>query len=853
MKKNRFGYLLFALISCLTITSCDFESFLSNYENVDDTNISLEQSSDSNNFKDQFGSWWNGATSNMGNWWDGASSNLGDWWDGATSNLGEWWDGTSTNIDQWWSVVSKDLDVWWDKTSNDMDIWWDNASDNLNIWWDNTKETRKELYAKADEKFQELSEYLIEEKDAAIDEVVTKLATIIYDNNKKSIGSELPKSNKTFTKRDINNINDNYNYNYDEEAFAYKLVISTIPASYQTFPAILTNENNEKIIGIGYTDLKDLYVSEDGEKFYCCGFISLNNENGLQLEDVDKGLIVTRYDLDTSYNTKFVLSYLPQEFETHCVALGKYFKFGIDENCCINYICEDYENNIVDTSLGELYSFDENKVISNNQESSIFTSSDFMKEINYNNRSISEIKKELYQLLDEYDINFKSIKIGEIFETVKSKISNYFNENNIINDIKSLTLNDICGSNIFSPVPPSESSQWEKWLIGSCCVMVCIATIVVSIYIPQLRTFMNGLAGSIVEVFVEIVIENKNVSGLDFRKIIIACVSGMVASNLNIVGDAFVGGFTEAVFSLIDNKTFDEVIQSFFYGCVAGLALGAAFNFASRAIAKVVTDLCPNFCNKVAKHISQNQVFFAKKKTFKVSGEDLVNAGYSAKSNNILDSNFNSEYSKRAMKQLPSTDNPNFKYLTLDGNISNTKIKNGYIEISDIADDSIKKSAINFETGETVHKFKVTEYQVEFDSLKSPTVKIDDMTEYRYNKIDKITGERIIGNFEKADIALANHWSKNPDAVPNMFNKYFADYNVSLDTISADDISMLRRYFDLTWHESKGGIMQLVPNALHSKIGHAGAIAGIKLSKLYSIRDVSLKGYITIYSNVLVN
>lgn len=752
-------------------------------------------------------------------------------------------------------ILASNFNEWWGSASKDVSTWWDNASDDISVWFEEACESGKDFGKKVSEKINEIYNYLVVESEETMDKIATDIAQKIHDNATKSIGGVLPKSDRTFENKTLF---DPYTEkcNYDEEAFAYKLIAATLPADFDYFPASLIDSEGESVIGLGYTNYKDAFKSDDGKILYGCGFMSLVDEKPIDVSELEKDVVVRRVDMDVA-DYSFFLSQLPESYKSHCVALGKYFTFGVNEGHVIEYTCVDYTPGIVNDSLGGLYSFDENKIVANGNKASYLTDSDFYSEVKYASRSVETIKQDMLKSLESFDIDLANIDIQGIFNLVKEKITSLYN--NFSNNIGSLTLNDVLSVDIFSPTVPTNAQDFEKWIVGISCVLVCLLTIVIAVFIPQLRATVATIAGAVVEVLVQVVMENRSVKSLDFRKIVIAAVAGAISANMGIVGDSFVGGITDAVFALIDGQNFKTAIESLFYGMVAGLALGLTFSFLSKLLGNVINALKPDFLDNLSKKIGQNQIFFGNKTMKKVSDVDLINAGYSAnktgKYANGINSNYKTQLAANAVEQLPSVKNKGFKYYDVNGNVSTTKLTNGILGITDDADIALKNTLIDFETGKSVDKLFIKNGNIDFDSINPPTVYIDDLTSNRYNKY--IDGEYVIGNFTKADQKLADLYSYNVDAMPKSIREYFISKGYVLDDtfrIDGSVIKTMRNDLSITCHEvGLTGKVQFVPIEAHSKIGHLGLIGSIKLGKLYDARDVSLKGYITIYSKVVTS
>ena len=101
----------------------------------------------------------------------------------------------------------------------------------------------------------------------------------------------------------------------------------------------------------------------------------------------------------------------------------------------------------------------------------------------------------------------------------------------------------------------------------------------------------------------------------------------------------------------------------------------------------------------------------------------------------------------------------------------------------------------------------------DFSPYAIAEVKIPDMTNERYS----IKSKGIVGNFDKADTALAKYWSD-------------IKYN-GRSTWTADDVKIFRENYPykLTWHEmSNMESMQLVPFDVNDTFKHYGGVAEYK-------------------------
>ena len=102
----------------------------------------------------------------------------------------------------------------------------------------------------------------------------------------------------------------------------------------------------------------------------------------------------------------------------------------------------------------------------------------------------------------------------------------------------------------------------------------------------------------------------------------------------------------------------------------------------------------------------------------------------------------------------------------------------------------------------------------DFAPVSEARVEIDGMSENRYSKIGD-NGERIVGNFGKADVKCAEAWS--------------AEARDGKTDWSSKDVSVWRKENGFSWHENNDmKTMDLVPHDIHAACTHLGGVAEIK-------------------------
>ncbi|MBE5743142.1 MAG: hypothetical protein E7358_00300 [Clostridiales bacterium] len=741
----------------------------------------------------------------------------------------------------WWDDAMSDLEDWWGDASIDLEDWWGNASSDLENWWEDVSATGGDIAAAIDDKFNQLAGSLKFQKDKIVDDIATKLAEATYNSyNENNI---IPLSSRSFEHMDISSLDEDSlnafedDLLYDEEAFVYQLIIALMPTSYDVFIATTENSAGEVVYGLAYTDYSRIYKNSEGIKYSLSGFITLNGEAVLTESELSSCKEIIRKDGAEDDEMRYVYAYQPESYTTHCVALNKYFIFGVDSNAQITYTCEPYSAYKIRSDLGDLYSFDQNKIIYNSSTNSHFTNSECYTQIKNETRSLKEIKQDFLNEFKNYELEFSSIDIASIFTSVKNTITQIFSEKGIANAVSSLTLNDIFSTNIFTPNVPSTATEKEKWVVGVACVVVSIITVAITIKKPQASSTAGAIAGAAIEVLLEVVMQNQSVESLDYRKVALAAVAGALSANLGIVGDSFVGGVTEGLYSLIDGEDVKTALESFSKGCLTGIALGVTFKCVGKLLGGVVNSIRPKLRRNVSNFVNDADIYVGGKKATVMANasSDIAEqtTQKAVRKINVNNKQFREVFEESALKQLPSLKNANFEYITKNGSLSAKKLRSGFLNITPEASDAIKKASVNMYTGEKVTKFTIKNWQVDFSELNAPSVKIGNMTTIR---------KGADGNFRKADILLAKNWGENPSLIPPSIRNYFENikgWKTAEDFLDLDAaaIANMRTYLQLTWHEANiNGLMQLIPMQLHSAVGHVGAVGALKIMQCLNNR-----------------
>lgn len=394
------------------------------------------------------------------------------------------------------------------------------------------------------------------------------------------------------------------------ELFVYDLIFNELSIYYDVFTAVITLSNGKVVHGIGYTDYSEAYKLEDGSKtLFSSGFIAFCDQPYISQRMYESGLEIERLeDDDDKYG--FIYAFSREPFTSHLVVFDKYITYGVDEESQIFYTETEYDKDYLrknfNTALGTLYSYDENRVLND------FS---FGKYLPLGGISVSDeidfrgLEAEINRIIEEQNLKFSTVDIQTAVYIAQDALNSYllslqeetflgYNVKELVEiskQIDPMSCIRITADGLelvdIQPTPPRTASGLMKWLTALGAVAAVAGGVVLSIYgMPHLA---GAVIGSAIEVFTEVVIENKTLENVDWRKVAIAAVAGAISANLGLFGDSVVGGATNATFTLIDGGSLGDVANDFAIGTAAGLALGGAFNMVGKGISKLASKL-PN-------------------------------------------------------------------------------------------------------------------------------------------------------------------------------------------------------------------------------------------------------------------
>lgn len=324
------------------------------------------------------------------------------------------------------------------------------------------------------------------------------------------------------------------------EVFVRQQLFMQYALLYDTFNAAIMLEDGSEITGIGFTDYSSYFEAEDESVgYFSAGFIA---DYGYQIpnEEVENGLVIENLDF-TDERYQFVYDYETVPFMGHCVKDGNYVKYGVNEKGAITYESSTYGRGNCDESLGALYSFDTGKYVYDPDMGnyiyisgiSLFDQIDYaaieahMNKIiaeQNNNLSHTEIVSSAYfaqeaivsYLLSMQEETFLGYRVSELVESA-SKLDP--------TQCIRITPEGFVTIDIDDDIPGT-ADELTKWLIGVGCFITVAGSIALNIFVPAARPLSGAITSAAIEVFIQVVINNKSLDNVKWEKVAVAAASG---------------------------------------------------------------------------------------------------------------------------------------------------------------------------------------------------------------------------------------------------------------------------------------------------------------------------------------
>ena len=640
-------------------------------------------------------------------------------------------------------------------------------------------------------------------------------------------------------------------YTGDIEAFAYGLIIRQLECLYDVFPACVELSDGNTVYGIAYTDYKNCY--SDADETNCCfesGFIPFNGEISVSQEEFDTGLRIVNLDF-TDNQTVFLWTYGSDSFKQHCVVYNQYLQYGVDDGGAVFYESSEYIPGVCEESIGSLYSYDKAKYLLDFDVGTYLgvTGVSLFSQLDYD-----ELEKEINRVIQTQNINFSSVDIVSCVS---------FSQEAIVSHLLSLQEESFLGYNVedlvlaakaldpmecFRITPEGletlklkkcvDTTDIAKWLVGMGCAIVTAVAMVgsfVFIECPPLSALADSVAGTAMDIFVQVVISEKELEDIDWRKVALAAASGALSGLLgpylfaklgelpyfvlDSALDGFIGSINQIAASWLDGIEGESAFNAMGAGFALAFILSASFKGLSAVVTKAIHTIGPAIKRVAEKCLPAltHKVSMAMQKTGSLIGKmkkAAENSAFHSKyiANKIYEKQMNLILTRNKDEMLDIS----IKQLSKDNLVDKNGIpitKNAVKELAASAENGADLAYIN-KNGVTARIIKQNNMVgVAFDS-KYQTVQVQ----------GGVTSDRI-NNFRKAIKAFIDSWKNDASLIPKNVSAYIQN---KMDDINPDKVIAIFRETGWTIHENIDlRTVTLVPTEIHESISHMGGV-GLK-------------------------
>lgn len=407
------------------------------------------------------------------------------------------------------------------------------------------------------------------------------------------------------------------------DVFVYGLIATDLANNFDVFPAEVVLEDGREICGIAYTDYTECYT-DDAERngYVSAGFISSIGDDGITQEEFDSGLVIDNLEVP-DVNFSYLMSYRSEPFTSHCVVFGQYLTYGIDEVGRIFYENELYQKGKCNEELGALYSYDESRFLFNPNVGNFLplTGESLTGSIDY-----TVIEKEINDILTEQDKNFVTVDTDQCIAIAQEAVTSYLlsmqEETFLGYDVDTLVelAEELDPRECFRvtneglivlTVEPElrEASSLMKWLVGtSTSVVFVVASIgaMAAKTCPVISASFGAIAGTAVEIFMQVVVENADVRDINWDTVALAAVTGAISGFLfpyvgafdkfsyqaiDTLIDATLGGAERVVRAKLNGDDWDAALNQFGMGFAIALGLSAGVKVLAKAIGGAVASI----------------------------------------------------------------------------------------------------------------------------------------------------------------------------------------------------------------------------------------------------------------------
>lgn len=667
----------------------------------------------------------------------------------------------------------------------------------------------------------------------------------------------------------------------DTETFVYGLLTNQLEYQYNVFPGYVELSDGTMVYGLAYSDYSECYTDEDEEHtYFAAGMMTFCGETEIPQSEFDEGLIIHSLDYEDD-DFSFFLKYASEEFKQHCVIYDKYVTYGVDENGSIFYDTQAYERGTCDEEIGSLYSYDEARYVFDLEFGAYepITGDSLSAEVDYD-----ELEILINEYLEKQDVNFVQTDIvNNVYfaqEAVTSYLLSLQEETFMGYDVDALVeaAENLDPMECFriteegvqiievTGIPDTSEIDLAKWLVGTSCVIVTavgLVTSVVCIECPPLAAAAGAVTGAAIDIFMQVVISDVELSDVQWSKVALSAVTGAIAgfagpyiqtiANNPAVTfiadttlDALLGGIEYTVAAWLDGEEGIELAKKFGEGFALGFALSGAF--------KAVGDVAGKAVSKLAQEISPATKKIFPKLTQKVSVVVKKTTGFLGNLKAVVDDSiFHSKYiaNKMAFRQL-------YKIIDAGDEILQKKSFDELAtKVIDVEGKSVNKDTLlqlfkNADDGTVLAFIKVGDETI--DVVKqSGMVGILFDGKYQTVNIGRIVNDRD-SNFIVAANEYIKLWKSDPTQIPTSIKNA-----MDISGINVKDMEP-RRLVAIVKNKNNGWVFHenidlqtitLVPRDIHAEVSHMGGFGLAKYLKVHMGREFFERFLMTASSDVV--
>lgn len=618
-----------------------------------------------------------------------------------------------------------------------------------------------------------------------------------------------------------------------QETFLYSLVALDLNVKgYDTFEAVVTKENGEKVRGVGFTDWTYINTIDDLE-YFKAGFISYTDEAPFGASDFESA-VIEQYIEEEEKEYKepecgFKLQLKEGVWADHYVAFDEYVVYSIDgyRISCIS-VENSYGN--YNLGLGYLYDYDKDEAVYDPDLGKAYDKSGYTLSSSVDYEKIIETYRTIIDYQDSNGVTvetvtFTAIDVSAINEYVlhgqdESYLGISTDEIAFIESQLSTTtfyyIDGVTGQVSVLEIPEIETDDsatiWNILNLVLNVVMIEIGIVLCCTGVGAglgASLIAGGIIGMVAQYFKdEIGVFLNNMLGSDGTQALgggMSVMMGGVTINIgrNLIGKTGWGtaagvvciivGIALAVFgaSELSEVAFDYNFIKEWTGISdkAYANLYQALGYASTVIITVYSTL------------SQYYKLLNKKNLSKSLG------------NSVKGIREEKPYLKEAIDKLPNPDKKRAKW-----------------DLFSESGKKISKSELYNNGGNGYYVSKAN------PNLKVPVKDgfpvFDDFAKAKVSIKDGFTASRDV-NFKLFNKELADQWSLNPNSIPSEYAEWFRIKGISTNALVDRHIDKLMNHFKLTWHEHQNTFnAQLIKSSIHtaSKGGfsHLGGISIVK-------------------------